>query len=315
MGQYKVPQNVEAEDHILGPLTFKQFIYMMIGMGWGVISFAVFKSLPVVMVIVGGPPVLLFLLLAFFRRDGQDFEHLLVAIVGFFSATHFRLWVKEPLAETFHVTPTPKTQEVSQRNPAQVISELEKLATLVDSRGWNLPVTQQSARDTGSQLTMPTTTHQERIVAPAAPAPSEAPHTDMLDLQNSPLAQNLAELLQQSAEEVKQQAVQQMTNPGATPVYQPAAPITLPVITPPTAGVTHFAQPGATQLNPAPIQSISGVTAYPSSDILRLATQSEGMSVASVAAQATRINPVSVPVTNPNPQVSSGQTVEGTNAS
>lgn len=262
MGQYKVPQNVEAEDHILGPLTFKQFIYMLIGAGWGIMCFAIFKSVPIVMVVLGAPPFILFMLLAFFRRDGQDFEHLLVAVVGFFSATHYRLWVKEPVAETFHITPAKKVAEISQRNPTQVISELEKLATLIDSRGWNIPVNQ----DTGSHLTMPTTTQAERIIAPAVPTPTpqDTPHTDMLDLKNSPLAQNLAQLLQESANDVRQQAVSQMASP----------------------------------------QSISGVTAQPSSDILRLATQSEGMSVASVAAQATRMMP-SIPQTP-----ASGQMVE-----
>lgn len=272
MGQYKVPQNVEAEDHILGPLTFKQFIYMMIGAGWAILCFAIFKSVPIVMIVIGAPPTILFLLLAFFRRDGQDFEHLLVAIVGFFSATHYRLWVKEPLAETFHITPTKRAAEISQRNPAQVISELEKLATLIDSRGWNIPVN----TDTGSHLTMPNTAHEDRLVAPAPPVanqPLQTPHTDMLDMQNSPMAQNLSALLQQSANDVRQQAMTQMAAPSA----MPAAPV-------------NGMQP-ANQAAPS-AQSISGVTAYPTNDILRLATQSEGMSVASVAAQATRINPV-----------------------
>ncbi|HEY6737078.1 MAG TPA: PrgI family protein [Candidatus Saccharimonadia bacterium] len=309
MGQYKVPQNVEAEDHILGPLTFKQFIYMMVGGGWAILCFAVFRTVPFAMVVIGLPPTLLFLLLAFFRRDGQDFEHLLVAMVGFFSATHYRLWVKEPVAETFHITPTPQTAEISQRNPAQVISELEKLATLIDSRGWNIPVSQ----DTGSHLTMPTTQHQERIVAPVAPKPTanDAPHSDMLDLQHSPLAQDLSKLLEQSAAEVRQQAVAQMTNPAPAQAGMPAPAAAVAAGTaatsqvPITASVSHFTNPAAApSVAPAPayaptqpLQSISGVTAAPSNDILRLATQSEGLSVASVAAQATRINPMTVPLT------------------
>ena len=30
MAQYKVPQDVEAEDKLLGPFTFRQFVYLMI---------------------------------------------------------------------------------------------------------------------------------------------------------------------------------------------------------------------------------------------------------------------------------------------
>ena len=44
MGTYKVPQNVEAEDKILGPLSLKQFIYALIGLGWGFLTFAILKS-------------------------------------------------------------------------------------------------------------------------------------------------------------------------------------------------------------------------------------------------------------------------------
>ena len=35
MGQYRVPQDVEAEDKILGPFSFRQFVYLMIGVGTG----------------------------------------------------------------------------------------------------------------------------------------------------------------------------------------------------------------------------------------------------------------------------------------
>src|ERR1700722_1930999 len=145
MGQYKVPQNVEAEDHILGPLTFKQFIYALIGFGWGAVSFALLRwSLPL-LIIIGFPPAMLFMLLAFYTRDGQNFEQLLIALAGFFAASRKRLWVKENIAETFHVQAVKPPEEMSQRNPTQVRSELEKLASLIDSRGWNLPRRLESA--------------------------------------------------------------------------------------------------------------------------------------------------------------------------
>ena len=134
MGQYKVPQNVEAEDKILGPLTFRQFIYALIGVGWGLICFALFNKVIVVMLILALPPVLLFELLAFYSRDGQNFEQVLIAMVGFFASPHKRLWVKESdVAESFHIEPTKHAIEASQRNPVEVRSELEKLASLIDS--------------------------------------------------------------------------------------------------------------------------------------------------------------------------------------
>jgi hypothetical protein len=257
MGQYKVPQNVEAEDKILGPLTFRQFIYALMGFAWGALCFAIFRGIPVVMVVIGFPPTMLLLLLAFYTRDGQNFEQILIAMVGFFASSRKRLWVKEDVAETFHIEPTKKKAEVTQRNPVEVISELEKLATLIDSRGWNLP------QPVEQNVALPNTAHEDRMVAPP-PAPHAPEETDMLDLQKSPLAQNLAELLREAAEDVRVEAMEQMTaKPGRV---RPAA----------------LAQAQA---------NISGVTANQTGDILKLATQNDDLTVSQVAAQASRMVP------------------------
>ncbi len=257
MGQYKVPQNVEAEDKILGPLTFKQFIYALMGFGWAAICFAIFRKVIPAMIVIGAPPTMLFLLLAFYNRDGQNFEQLLLAMVQFFAASRRRPWVKDDIIETFHVNPTVHAAEATQRDPAQVRGELEKLANLIDSRGWNHP----QDPDFNAHLIQPATAHSDRIVPPPVPhAPDEAPPTDMLDLQKSPLAQNLAELLRTAAEDVRTEAMQQMTGKSVAP-----------------------AAAGA----PAPT-SISGVTAAPANDILQLATQSDELTVSQIAAQATR---------------------------
>ena len=262
MGQYKVPQDVEAEDKILGPLTFRQFIYAMIGAGWGVLCFATLRAVPALMVFVGFPPTMLFLLLAFYRRDGQNFEQLLIAMVGFFAASRRRAWVKEAVEETFHIEPTKKKAEITQRNPAEVISELEKLATLIDSRGWNEPQPTES-----TTIALPATAHEDRMVAPppAPHAPDEV-KTDMLDMQHSPLAQNLADLLRQAAEDVREEAMQQMAKPN-----------------------TARMRPDA--LANAQAATISGVTPNQSGDILKLATQNDDLSVSQIAAQATRLVP------------------------
>ena len=113
MGQYKVPQNVEAEDHIIGPLTMKQFIYSIIGIGWAMLCFFIFKSMPVVMIIVAAPVTILFLLLGLYRRDGQNFEQYLVALVGFFSQSRKRLWAKELVVCLLYTSPSPRDRQKS----------------------------------------------------------------------------------------------------------------------------------------------------------------------------------------------------------
>ncbi|HSX01095.1 MAG TPA: PrgI family protein [Candidatus Saccharimonas sp.] len=271
MGQYKVPQNVEAEDKIIGPLTLRQFVYALIGAGWGILCFNVFKAVPGIMVVVGAPPVILFMLLAFYSRDGQNFEQLLIALVGFFANSRRRLWVKEEVVESFHVEPHKAEVEHTQRNPAEVRGELDKLATLIDSRGWNQP----HAADAG--LVMPATNPAERLVRPVAvpaalaqqPAVSDLPaREDMFDMQHSPLAQNLASLIEEAAADVRAEAVQQMQGVPATRGSRPAARPT------------------------APASSISGVTAANPDDILKLATERDDLTVSQVAAAATRMAPL-----------------------
>ena len=261
MGQYKVPQDVEAEDKIIGPLTFKQFIYALIGFGWGLVCFGIFRTLPAVMIIVGFPPTLLFLLLAFYRRDGQNFEQLLIAMVGYFANSRRRLWVKEEITESFHIEPTKVVAEQTQRNPAEVRSELEKLATMIDSRGWNHPP------EPATNMVAPTTMPEQRIVAPPPPSPQaqeEAAGKDIYDLHQSPLAANLAELLQEAAEDVREEAIQQMQQPLVRP------------------------RRGAATAD----QSISGVTAPATQDILNLATERDDLTVAQIAASAQRMAPM-----------------------
>ncbi len=260
MGQYKVPQNVEAEDKIIGPLTFKQFVYALIGLGWALVCFAVFRTLIPVMLVIGGPPTMLFLLLAFYNRDGQNFEQLLIAMVGFFANSRKRVWRKDAVVESFHIEPRKVVkEEQSQRNPAEVRSELDRLAGMIDSRGWN-----QAPADT-STVIMP---ESDRLVTPVATPEAAAaepkPSEDILDLQNSPLAQNLGNLLQEAAADVREEAIEQMK-----------------------ARTAHRAAAAA-----APAPSISGVTTPAPNDILKLATERDDLTVSQLAATATRIVPM-----------------------
>ncbi len=250
MGQYKVPQDVEAEDKIIGPLTFKQFLYAIIGVVWAALCFFFLHTLPAVMIIVGVPPATLFLLLAFYKRDGQNFEQLLIAMVGFFSQARRRLWTKEEIVESFHVEPKPVELEQSQRSSTEVRGELDKLASMIDSRGWNEP-------QPASLSTLPSAT-PTRLVAPPAPTETaDETGADMLDLQQSPLAQNLAQMLQEASNDVRDDAIEHMT----------AKPLR------------------ATQIS-------TSVTTPPANDILKLATERDDLTVSQIAATATRMVPL-----------------------
>lgn len=257
MSQYKVPQNVEAEDHILGPLTLKQFIYAIIGVAWAGLSYALFHAVFALMIIVAAPITILFLLLAFYQRDGQNFEQLLIAMVGYFSQSRQRLWRKDEVVDSFRIQANAVVVEQTQRNPVEVRSELERLGTMIDSRGWNAPPV------ADAHLFQPNAI-SDRLVEPAQTSPEaadepEAP--DMLDLQQSPLAQNLASLIQEAAVDIRQEAIDQMNG----------RPASKPAVSPPI--------------------STSVTTANPN-DILKLATERDDLTVSQLAATATRTIPL-----------------------
>ena len=51
MAIYKVPQDVEAEDKLLGPFTFRQFIYLLIVAAMGFLAFVLWQILPILAII------------------------------------------------------------------------------------------------------------------------------------------------------------------------------------------------------------------------------------------------------------------------
>jgi|GEM_PF-646647 len=269
MGQYKVPQNVEAEDHIIGPLTLKQFIYSLIGIGWAMLCFFIFRAIPAVMIIVAAPVTILFLLLGLYRRDGQNFEQYLVALVGFFSQSRKRLWTKELVVDSFKIEPTKAAAEQSQRDPNEVRSQLDKLASLVDARGWAEQHDAQGVLSADPAAIAPT---EDRLIMPAVSAanPAAPAENDVLDLKNSPLAQNLTALIDQAANDVRAEAIQMMrTKAAQAPTAAPKAAATAAVAAP----------------------NIS-VTPPVANDILKLATERDDLTVSQIAAQATRVAPL-----------------------
>lgn len=136
MGQYKVPQDVEAEDKILGPYTLKQFIYAVIGVAYGFLTFRIFFSAtPVLFFIIGVPPTILMLMLGLYQRKDQPFEALFLALVAFWTKPRKRIWIKEPITEVFKVVQPPLKEDVTQQSPGEVRSQLEHVAQVIDTRG------------------------------------------------------------------------------------------------------------------------------------------------------------------------------------
>ncbi len=138
MATYKVIQDVEAEDHILGPLTLRQFIYGLVTVFLGYMSFlAIAKNFLIVLPILV-PPAALAGFFAFpFKRD-QPTEVWALAKLRFMVKPRRRLWNQSGVKELVSIT-VPKKPEKPLTNgltPDEVRNRLQALAETIDSRGW-----------------------------------------------------------------------------------------------------------------------------------------------------------------------------------
>lgn len=88
--RYQVPQFIEVEDKIFGPLTLKQFIYLA---GGGGLCLTFFTLLPWYLTILLSIPVVAFALaLAFYRYNGRPLLVALEHAFGYFVGYKLYLW-------------------------------------------------------------------------------------------------------------------------------------------------------------------------------------------------------------------------------
>lgn len=91
--QFNVPQFIEIEDKLIGPLTLKQFLYLLGGGGllfilWYVLTFGLF-------IIIAIPIGIFFILLAFYKVNGRPFINLIGAGIVYLTKPRLYLWKKK----------------------------------------------------------------------------------------------------------------------------------------------------------------------------------------------------------------------------
>ncbi len=133
--QYKVPQNIDIEDKIVGPFTMKQFLYLMVGgficYGWWNYSNQFVSPPPIIIFsIVGFPVGLLCLCLAIVKVNDRPFEYFLLNIFKFIISPKSRKWatgyVPEPVIKMNPV----EAQE--QKQATKTEADLDSLAKVLD---------------------------------------------------------------------------------------------------------------------------------------------------------------------------------------
>ncbi|MES2994500.1 MAG: PrgI family protein [Patescibacteria group bacterium] len=91
--EYQVPQFIEVEDKIIGPLTLKQFIYLA---GGGGLAAIFLLYLPLLFgIILSIPVVALAAALAFYKVNNKTFVEMLEAGFKYYVGGRLYLWKKE----------------------------------------------------------------------------------------------------------------------------------------------------------------------------------------------------------------------------
>lgn len=238
MGQYKVPQNVESEDKLIGPLSMKQFIYALIGLGWGFLMWRIFSvvgSAGIPFMLITILPVSGFMfLIAFGRREEQSFENYLIALIRFNVMPRKRLWMKDDVVDKVIVA-TPKGPQVvpqSAEDYQQVRSRLSQLALVVDTRGHVKPDTiqaidPQNAATQFSQRVFTPQSLQHELV----PNQMEVQDDILSSAETGTHAEAVQGILRGVEQDIRSQAVQSMTMPDNS-ALQPISTATTPPQTP-----------------------------------------------------------------------------------
>jgi hypothetical protein len=87
--RFEVPQFIEIEDKIFGPLSWRQFLYLGGGLGMAVTLFLVSKLL---FLFIGIPLAILAGALAFYPVNNRPFSFFLEAIFTYVSSQRLYLW-------------------------------------------------------------------------------------------------------------------------------------------------------------------------------------------------------------------------------
>ncbi len=201
MAVYKVLQDIEAEDKLVGPLTLKGFIYAAAASVLGFINFKLLIStsgnFKWLLILIFLPPMILFGVLASPLGRQQPTEVWLLARIRFLLKPRKRLWDQTGISKLVTITAPikvekPRTKGLSE---TEVHSRLQTLALTLDSRGWaiknlRLPISDES--EGSDRLITPT------VITPIAADTDIDASDDILDEQNNPTAQNFAALMKEA---------------------------------------------------------------------------------------------------------------------
>ncbi len=231
MATYKVLQDIEAEDKLVGPLTLRQFIYAGIAAVCGYLIFLLFSKGAGVVAVIFFPPMVICGFFAYPWTKDQPTEVWALARIRFLVKPRKRIWNQSGVKELVTIT-VPKKIERNYTNglsETEVRSRLSALATTIDSRGWaiknvNVNLYSQPA------LVM-AEPNSDRLMG-ASSLPQEVPiidilaSDDILDTANNARAAQVENKLEEADKARRERVMSQLQAPvpAPAPMAPPPAP-------------------------------------------------------------------------------------------
>ena len=127
--KYQVPQFIEIEDKIIGPLTIKQFTYLV---GGGGMAFIFYTFIPIYLAVILIAVVIpLSLALAFYKINNKPFIDFLESAFIYYTKQNLYIWKKE-------------VKKIEERKPGEDEAKQVYVPRLSDSKlkelSWTLDI-------------------------------------------------------------------------------------------------------------------------------------------------------------------------------
>lgn len=212
MATYKVIQDIEAEDKLLGPLTLRQFIYALITVACGYFTYLLASKGAGFMTPLFIIPGLFTAFFAFPWSREQPTEVWALAKLRFLFKPRKRIWNQSGIKELVTVTVPKKVEQHLTNGLSQheVESRLTALAKTLDSRGW---AARQFNSDSDRLIDMSSMPQQ-------VPNEDFSNEQDMLDDHNNPLVDQFDSMIATKAKTRRDQIMAKIkanqSQPGPT---------------------------------------------------------------------------------------------------
>jgi len=134
----KIPQNIDKEDKLVGPLTLKQFLYLL---GGAALTFVVYQYYVIgylfmtEFILIGLVIMTFAVMLAFVQINGRPFISFMSSLGLFILAPKRTLWGKDNKSDSATVKLSTPQNITAAPDKSVNKSQLEKLATILDTGG------------------------------------------------------------------------------------------------------------------------------------------------------------------------------------